>query len=319
MTSSCIEDFDLKLPVAEPRIVVDGLISSKPGPYYIRLTESKVGNITTSEISNNELVNPVNDAIVVVSDNIGHVDTLKYLEWDEKEFTYDYNTGNSIKINKDQYGNITDTIVLTDPFNYNKRGFYKTSHLRGMSGTTYFLNVRYKEMEYTASAYMPPVPEIDSIGYLFKKSEIIGKSDKYFPLLYFQEPQGIKNYYLIQLNDEIFAQSGYGNSQWQYSILSDTYLQPYVNGLNVSTGYSPSGENYYPAYTEGDSIYVALNSLTKEGYNYYKNLTDQFSNDGGTYKPTPASPPGNISNGGLGLFRASAVSESKAYIKRTSN
>lgn len=318
MITSCIEDFDLKLPYAEPRLVVDGLISSKPGPYYIRLTLSKVGNITQNN-NVNELVDPVNNAVVVVSNDIDQSDTLQYVQWNENEYSYDYQTGNSIKIIKDQEGNSIDSIVITDPYYYNKRGFYKTSHLKGIPGITYFLNVSYNRNEYTASAYMPLVPAIDSIGYLLKKSEIVGKSDKYFPLLYFQEPQGITNYYLIQLNDDIFAQSGYGNSTWQFSILSDTFLEPYVNGLNVSTGYSPSGENYYPVYGEGDSIYVELNSLTKEGYNYYKNLIDQFGNDGGAYKPTPASPPGNISNGGLGLFRASAVSESKTYISRTSN
>lgn len=319
MTFSCVEDFDLKRPAAESRIVVDGLITNQPGPYYIRLTKSKVGNITTSEISNNELVDPITDAIVVVSDNLGEVDTLKYLDWNEKEYTYDYRLWKFIKVIKDQSGEIIDTIFLADPMNYNKRGFYKTSHLKGILGSTYFLNVKYKEKEYVSSAYMALVPAIDSIGYLFKKSEIIGKSDRYIPLLYFAEPQGIKNYYLIQLQDDIFAQSGYGNSEWQFSILSDTYLEPYVYGLNVSTGFSPRGENFYPNYAEGDSIYVALNSLTKEGYNYYKNIIDQFGNDGGAYKPTPASPPGNISNGGLGLFRASAVSEGRTYIKRTSN
>lgn len=319
LISSCIEDFDLKLLDAESRIVVDGLISSRPGPYYIRLTLSKNRNITTSEISNNELVDPVDDAIVVVSDNAGQTDTLRYVQWNESEYKFEYQTGQSIKIIKDQYGSSSDTIIITDPFYYNKRGFYKTSHLKGISGTTYFLSVKYNKKEYTASAYMPDVPSIDSIGYLLKKSEIVGKSDKYFPLLYFQEPQEIKNYYLIQLNNEIFTQSGYANSTWQFSILSDAFLEPYVNGLNVSTGFSPRGENFYPSYGEGDSIYVALNSLTKEDYNYYKNIIDQFGNDGGAYKPTPASPPGNISNGGLGLFRASAVSESRTYITRTSN
>jgi hypothetical protein len=317
--SSCIEDFDLKLPGTEPRLVVDGLISSKPGPNYIRLTLSKTGNITTSDISNNELVDPITDAIVVVSNDSGQSDTLRYIQWNESEYSWDYRTGNSIKIIKDQYGITTDTIVITDPSYYNKRGFYKTSRLKGIPGTTYFLNVKYKEKEYVASAYMPPVPDIDSIGYLLKKSEIVGKSDKYIPLLYFQEPQGTKDYYLIQLQNEIFTQSGYGNSTWQFSILSDTFLEPYVSGLNVSTGFSPRGENFYPAYWEGDSIYVALSSLTKDGFNYFQNLLDQFGNDGGAYKPTPASPPGNISNGGLGLFRASAVSEKRTKISRTSN
>jgi hypothetical protein len=312
--SSCIEDFDLKLPDAEPRLVVDGLITNKPGPYYIRLTKGKVRNITSSEYSNTESVDPVNNAVVVISDNVGQVDTLEYLEWDENEYTYDYQTGGSIKIIKDQEGNIINRIIITDPFYYNKQGFYKTSHLKGIPGKTYFLNVKYNEKDYVASAYMPPVPAIDSIGYILKKSEIIGKSDKYFPLLYFKEPQGIKNYYLIQLQNVISSQIGHGSSVWQFSILSDTYLEPYVNGLNVSTGYSPSGENYYPIYGVGDSIYVALSSLTKEGYKYYENLLDQFEYDGGAYKPTPASPPGNISNGGLGLFRATTISEKRTKI-----
>lgn len=314
--NGCIEDFDLKLPTAEPRLVVDGLISNKPGPYYIRLTLSNVGNITTSETIYKGKAIPVNEAIVVISDNTGQIDTLQYVQWNENDYQYDYRFG-YFKIIKDEYGNAIDTIILSDPDYFNKKGFYKTSHLKGIPGNTYFLNVTYQQKEYTASAYMPTVPTIDSVGYILKESEQIGKSDKYFPLLYFKEPQGIKNYYLIQLHNDILWQSGYMSSLWQFSILSDTYLKPYVNGLNVSTGYSPRGENFYPAYRMGDSIYVALSSLTKEGYDFYKNLIDQFDSDGGAYKPTPASPQENISNGGLGFFRASAFSEARTYIKYT--
>jgi len=319
MISGCVEDFDLKLPDAEPRLVVNGLISNKLEPNYIRLTLSKVGNITSSRINNSESVDPVTDAIVVVSDNLGEVDTLKYITWDEKEYKYEYQTGRSVKIIKDQSGNIIDKIYITDPYYYNNRGFYKTSHLKGMPGTTYVLCVSYKKQEYKATAYMPPVPAIDSIGYLLKKSEIIGKSDKYFPLLYFQEPQGIKNYYLIQLQNDIFSLSGYGTGNWQFSILSDTFLEPYVNGLNVSTGISPEGKDFYHVYGEGDSIKLALCSLTEESFMFYQNLLSQFGNDGGAYKPAPASAPTNISNGGLGFFRASAVSEKRTVISRTSN
>ena len=90
-------------------------------------------------------------------------------------------------------------------------------------------------------------------------------------------------------------------------------------GLKVSRGATPRGIDFYPVYWEGDSTYLALSSLTKESYNYYKALLDQFENDGGAYKPTPASPQGNISNGGLGLFRASVVSEKRTKIPRTTN
>ena len=53
--------------------------------------------------------------------------------------------------------------------------------------------------------------------------------------------------------------------------------------------------------------WVSLFSLTYEAYLYYKALLSQFENDGGTFKPSPASPPSNISNGALGIFRASAL------------
>lgn len=105
-----------------------------------------------------------------------------------------------------------------------------------------------------------------------------------------------------------------GPVPWDFSVLSDTFLEPYVSGLNVSLGANPRGIEY-PIYWEGASIYIGLSSLTKESYNYYKALLDQFDNNGGAYKPTPASPPGNISNGGLGLFRASAVSEKRTFIQ----
>ena len=312
--SSCIEKFDLQIENAEPRLVVDGLITNRPGPYYLQLTWSKVGDISIPINNSTEDVNTVNSAIVVVSDNTGQIDTLEYIEFDETEYKYDYQMG-YIKVVIDQTGNIIDTIFIPDPFEYNKNGFYKTSHLKGIPGSTYFMQILYKEKEYTASAYMPTVPDIDSIGYLFKKSEIKGKSDCYVPLLYFTDNQSTKDYYLIQLQNDIFTHSGYGASSWQFSILSDAFLNPDIKGLNVSIGSSPKGKDFYPYYSNGDSIYIALSSLTKEGYAFYQNLLDQFENDGGAYKASPASPPSNISNGGLGFFRASAVSEKTIKIQ----
>ncbi|HAH24564.1 MAG TPA: hypothetical protein DCL77_12575 [Prolixibacteraceae bacterium] len=283
----CVEDFNLKLKDAEPRLVVEGLITNKPGPYYVRLTKSIPGGVSsnTNLSYSTDNAEPVVDATVIITDDLNNADTLKaYKSADSKEIYYN-------------------------------QGFYETTKLKGIPGHTYHLWVIDEGNEYTASAYMSIVPEIDSIGYVKKISEKDGQ-EFYVPLISFKEPQGIDNYYLIQLKEDFYSRIYSSRQEWKFSILSDTYLNPYVSNLNISTGANPRSFQYW-SYKEGDSIYVALNSLTKEAYNYYKVLLDQFENDGGAYKPTPSSPPTNISNGGLGLFRASAVSEKRTKIPST--
>lgn len=290
----CVEDFDFKRKETEPRLVVEGLISNQKGPYYVRVTKSTPGGFTTAGKIYWDPIDhaiPVENATVTITDDKGQCDTLKY------------------------------TIINLYPGvhedNQYNQGFYATQKLQGIPGYTYTLNIKYDKKEYEASAFMPPVPKIDSLSYRFKKTERVGKFDYYIPLLYFKEPQDTVNYYLFQLNEDLQSRIVSAVQIWQFSVLSDTYLEPNVNGIDISRGANPRGIDDYPDYSEGQTIYVALSSLTKEGYEYYKNLIDQFENDGGAYKPTPATPPGNISNGGLGFFRASAFSEARTVIKIT--
>ena len=69
--------------------------------------------------------------------------------------------------------------------------------------------------------------------------------------------------------------------------------------------------NAYPYVSEDGNLYwdyfIEMHSITKEAYDYYKALIQQFKTDGGGYSPSPASPPTNLDNGALGFFRASAV------------
>lgn len=292
----CVEDYDLKRNEIEPRLVVEGLITNKQGPYYIRLTESHTGSFDIQGNDNDPV--PVKNAKLIISDNVNQSDTLVPVDFD----IHDYN-------------NVINTIFLTDPtsFTYD-RGFYKTQHLIGIPGRTYSLKVLYLGKEYQASAFMPPVPDIDSIGFVKKVMEK-DNAEYFVPLLYFSEPQGIKNYYLIQLNDEVSSRTFSASTLWQFSILSDEFLQPYVNGLNISQGETPRSIEY-PIYMEGDSVYVALSSLTQNAYEFYKSLLQQFKNDGGAYQPSPGSPPTNMSNGALGYFRASSISEKRKKIPR---
>jgi len=307
----CVEDYDLKRNEIEPRLVVEGLITNKQGPYYIRLTESHTGNFDIPGNDNDP--SPVKNAKLIISDNVDQLDTLAPVDFDIHDYTWDYYLG-LYKFVYDTNHNVIDTIFLTDPISFTyDRGFYKTQHLIGIPGRIYSLKVLLEGKEYNASAFMPSVPDIDSIGFVKKVLEK-DNTESFVPLLYFSEPQGIKNYYLIQLNDEAGSRT-YSNTLWQFSILSDEFLQPYVNGLNISQGETPRTIEY-PIYMEGDSVYVALSSLTQNAYEFYKILLQQFKNDGGAYQPAPGSPPTNMSNGALGYFRASSISIKRTKIPR---
>lgn len=297
LLEACSEKYDINTTSFIPKVVVNGLVTSTDGPYYVRLTKS------TSQASNGNYgtyyddAEPIQDALIIITDDIGTIDTLTPLLSDSLKF--DYNIGYFTIIHN-------DTILLSDFQYYEKGGFYRTNSIKGVPGRTYNLCINNNGDEYFAEAYMPPVPEIDSLSYTIKISEKDGQ-EYYVPLLYFSEPQNVKNYYLIKLCEVGFCDNLLAACRnWEYSILSDEFLEPYVNGLNVDDGASPDGMDFYP-FSNWIPVRVSLYSLTYEAYEFYKALISQFENDGGTFKPSPASPPSNISNGALGIFRASAV------------
>lgn len=280
--SGCITDFEMNLDDAKQHLVVDGLITSQAGPYYVRLVKSKVSIINNNEPENRyiDYAEAIKGALLIISDDFGQMDTLRPVVYNpDKEFlTYE-------------------------------RGYYQTNTLKGIPGHTYYLKIRAENKEYSAECFMPPVTPIDSANYIIEKGEI-GKNDYLIPLIYFKEPQNEKNYYLINYyTSKNFVDEGFvDNFLWQYFILSDEYLEPYVKALRVENGASPRDLGNYSIFYN-DVVKIRLMSLTAEAYSYYKILLDQFEYDGGTYKPTPASPTTNINSGALGFFRASAISE----------
>lgn len=280
----CVEGFDLTVSDAAPRLVVDGLVTNKPGPYYIRVIKSKSGNITdgNDNINRTDQAEPITDATVIITDDKGQCDTLKYTIIDV--YGEEYEDG------------------------YYNQGFYATQKLKGIPGRTYSLEITWNNKKYTSSSYMQPVPKIENLGYKSVYSEV-KKESHYVPTLTFVDPKDEINYYLIQTIDITYSRFWAISTLWNYSIFSDTFLGGKVTDLEISNGSTPRGIDFYPVLNEGDRVYLALSSVSKEAYDYYKVLLQQFENDGGAYKPTPSTPPGNISNGALGLFQVSAVSE----------
>jgi hypothetical protein len=296
----CVEPFDLELDKVKARLVVQGLIENNAGPHYIRLTKSNPG---LKVIENNDsgyidnFFNIIEDAVIVedatviITDDFGQTETLELIPKKDELDPYD-NTSQ-------EFG-----------------GFYKTSNFIGVEGRTYSIKITTIEGEiYTASDHMHPISKIDSIKFQRVMGDI-GKDDDYVPMLYFKDPQeNEENRYLVQYNKEEDMKIVYGgwDDLWEFAILSDKYFQPGKTGVSIDNGVGPRDWSWYRTWP-GDLVYIRMNSLSDQSYNYYKFLLEQFQQDGGAYKPSPASPPTNISNGGLGFFRASAVAEAEAIV-----
>lgn len=271
---SCSEKYNFDFDNNEPILVVDGKITNQNGPYYVRLSES-INKTVASDYSgtNANIAKPIEDATISITNSKGETENLKYIG--KKPRTYPEDDG-----------------------------WYIIENMQGEIGQTYTLRIEWKGKIYTAMDKMPSVAEIEKIG--FREKHLAAKNEYVnIPLIYFNDPQDEKNYYLMYFSSGGFFGS---NRNWVYSILDDKYLEPYVDGLDVDDGQSPTGEDFYMNINDGMEVSVYLESLSAEAYNFHKSIIDQFTADGGAFSPTPANPPSNISGGALGCFRASAVS-----------
>ncbi len=115
LLSSCEKEIDLNLDDKSGNIVIEGNITNQPSPYYMQITKS----VAFTEINQYP---PITDAVVIVSDNTGQVDTLQY---------------------------VAD-------------GRYKTTSLISLPGNTYHLLVIADGVSYTAQSTMPQTVALGS-------------------------------------------------------------------------------------------------------------------------------------------------------------
>lgn len=297
----CTKEIKPNLNDVPRRLVVEGNIYNTPGPYYIRLTLSNSGLFTPAYNIGLDQAEPVKNALVILSDNAGNIDTLKPSPDSITTYSKFYhNRSTHYDSVLMRYKNLFD----------GESGFYETSKIRGVPERTYHLRVVYNNKEYMADAYMPPITVIDSVGF---KTKFGLKGDPYItPTMFFLEPQNSVDYYWTfaerNVKDENMGAGlryANGGSYLPYSIFNDNFLLPYANGVYCDFTYTKNG---IPKNIITDYGFVYLGSVTEKHYNFLKVIIDQMQSDGGAYKPTPATPPTNISNGALGFFGASALS-----------
>ena len=116
----CEKEIQLALDPNQSLLVIDGSITDEVGPYYINLSKS-----TSISAPSNYFA--VTNALVIVKDNLGQIDTLKH----EKE------------------------------------GRYKTNKIKGIYGNTYYLEVQVEDKKYSANSTMPQNVVLDSLSYLY--------------------------------------------------------------------------------------------------------------------------------------------------------
>jgi hypothetical protein len=112
----CDKEITLPLDENQSKLVIDAVVTDEMGPYYVKLTKSVAVSAASKfpEVSN---------ALVIMKDNFGLSDTLKYTS----------------------------------------KGLYLTNKIKGAYGSTYFLEVALDGKKYTAQSTMPNKVPFDSL------------------------------------------------------------------------------------------------------------------------------------------------------------
>jgi len=302
--TGCDKEEPANIMNPERKLIVDGIITNGPDDNYVRLllSDNKIYDSLGYQYSS---LTVVNNALVIVSDDQGNVDTLN-----QYHYGYDRLHGSP-----DNQG---DSTIDTE-------GYYYIKKIKGRPGHTYFLYINYSQKEYRASSFMKDVPQIDSLK--FDKTWDPVKSQNYYPpLVSFKKMQTQENYYFFILAVGIWGsncpESSYEmldfltGRTFNMTIIKDANLAPYVSGLDVGKGKAP--DYWLTSYTwanPGDTVKIRMFSTSKAGYQYFEALFKQIDNDGGLFNPAPTTPKGNISGGAFGYFGASAVSKIKGTVK----
>ncbi len=298
---ACTEEYDLNLH-PETKLVINAEITNGKPPYY---TQLGISGALKTQMNHN-----VDDALIIISDDEGVVDTLV----PAKDSTVWYITKYKNQFGEDSirwyviYDNIgiIDSMLVYEPQLYCK-GYFQTTKLKGKAGHTYFLKVEWQGHTYTSQCTMPETIKIDTITHR-KGDKFIDGTDGDIPYVWFHDNPCEDNYYVFKKGiDQRPLPFSNGQGTWSVSIFSDEYLTPDAKGMDICGGEATESwrRDDFEFY-KIPSQKLMMYSVTKEVYNYYSSLINQIRYDGGVYTPAPASAPTNIKGGALGVFNAAS-------------
>lgn len=261
-----------------------------------------------TEVINLDLNKGENNRLVVE----GSITTEKKIQWIRLSRSGDYfvNQSSSAELGAQVSVSTDDTTFnYIDPDN---DGVYVTDkEVSAKAGKTYSLNIQLNNGEqFSAESYMKPILPMDSITYRYVKSDI-PVEEGYFYLInvFVQEPEPIGDYYLYELFIDGQLES---DTLRKKTFVSDEF----VNGNYIAD---------WPVYQIEESkitkdtttIKLQLLSISKAEYEFKVAVLLETDFSGAGFNGPPANIPTNISNGALGFFGASAVTEDSLLILKS--
>lgn len=168
-------------------------------------------------------------------------------------------------------------------FTDQENGQYTVSDFLPIIDHTYVLNVQVNGEMYTATETFMPVPEFSRI----EQSLEGGFDDEALEVtFYFNDPEGISNYYLssFQAESDLFP------------LFSD-FSDEFTDGNEIFNFYEKeTGDSDDEAFVSGDKVRINLYGISEQYYNYMQLLLEQYNSDGDPFSAIPAKLKGNCIN-----------------------
>jgi hypothetical protein len=298
---SCIRRINPPIRESAPIIVVEGMITTDSIPYVVKL--SYTGNFTNASVAVESNQNFINDARVVIKDDVG-----------DSALCYLISPG---------------TYQCTDP---NFVGIIGRSYTLGIylsNGKTYI----------SSPEKINPVPPIDSMTVVYDSTYITDvRPTQFIVSVNSQDPPDVRNYYRWTGFGYIPRKSigtpcgplppcAPNQCGFLYACKAQCEQLLENNQIKILSDQLINGHEiiqqvfYSPIYWFGKHfIEIKQHSINQDLYLFWVQYLEQTNNTGGILDPLPASLIGNIHNAidsndiALGYFEASAVASKRIVI-----
>lgn len=265
----------------------------------------------TETLDNYELVDESNNRLVVD----GHITTDTGAHWVKLKRSVPYFYNQPSPPVSGAFVTITDGDNVFPLVEDGNTGIYYTSpDVAAEKGKTYTLNIQLESGEtYTASSYVTPLNEIDSISYYYTDQENPFDNDFYYYIYFYGQEQGdTENYYLWNL---------YVDNELESDTLSEVVFQSddFVNGNYIHDVAFFAIEDYKIQDNGPTPVKLEMLSIPKEYFNFLISFMVETDWRGGLFDGPPANIPGNISGDALGFFYAADVAADSTLIHYRQN